>query len=181
MAAVAKKAGLAKGTLYLYFKTKEEIFLSLLESQFQQWLLDIGLGLQQDSLENLVRRICNYVSQRPKFMRLACAVNSILEQNLAYDVAAGFKKRQVGRLNETGALIEARFPEIQAGRGARLLLESYAMLLGAWQLAEPPRLIKTVIEQERLDLLRLDFAAFSQTALIRLWAEPIAAGDIRSS
>ena len=33
-ARIAQAAGLAKGTVYLYFRTKEEIFISLLEEDF---------------------------------------------------------------------------------------------------------------------------------------------------
>ena len=37
MAQLAKKAGLAKGTLYLYFKTREELFLTLYEQSLIRW------------------------------------------------------------------------------------------------------------------------------------------------
>jgi AcrR family transcriptional regulator len=35
MAEVAERAGLAKGTLYLYFPSKESLFLALLEESLQ--------------------------------------------------------------------------------------------------------------------------------------------------
>ena len=34
---VAQKSGLSKGTFYLYFKTKEEIFLQLYLHKLQEW------------------------------------------------------------------------------------------------------------------------------------------------
>ena len=37
MAQLAKKTGLAKGTLYLYFKTREELFLTLYEHSLIRW------------------------------------------------------------------------------------------------------------------------------------------------
>ena len=37
MAQLAKKAGVAKGTLYLYFKTREELFLTLYEQSLIRW------------------------------------------------------------------------------------------------------------------------------------------------
>jgi AcrR family transcriptional regulator len=37
MAQLAKKTGVVKGTLYLYFKTKEELFLTLYEQSLIRW------------------------------------------------------------------------------------------------------------------------------------------------
>ena len=38
---IAREAGIAKGTIYLYFKSKEELFCSFFENIFEQSLLDI--------------------------------------------------------------------------------------------------------------------------------------------
>ena len=37
MAKLAKRAGVVKGTLYLYFKTREELFLTLYEQSLIRW------------------------------------------------------------------------------------------------------------------------------------------------
>ena len=37
MTQLAKKAGVVKGTLYLYFKTREELFLTLYEQSLIRW------------------------------------------------------------------------------------------------------------------------------------------------
>ena len=37
MSKLAKKIGLAKGTLYLYFQTREELFLTLYDQSLIQW------------------------------------------------------------------------------------------------------------------------------------------------
>ncbi|HEY6009034.1 MAG TPA: TetR family transcriptional regulator, partial [Geobacteraceae bacterium] len=46
MAAVARRAALAKGTLYLYFPTKEALLLAMLESRLDRCLADVERGLQ---------------------------------------------------------------------------------------------------------------------------------------
>src|SRR5579872_4504902 len=38
MSDIAAAAGVAKGTLYLYFRTREEIFLALLTRELSAWL-----------------------------------------------------------------------------------------------------------------------------------------------
>src|SRR3712207_3851108 len=65
MAALAKEAGLAKGTLYLYFRTKEALFLALLESGFDAWFdvidarLNAGDGAwaPEDAADAIVRSV----------------------------------------------------------------------------------------------------------------------------
>ncbi|WP_297924663.1 TetR/AcrR family transcriptional regulator [uncultured Agitococcus sp.] len=47
VADIAKSAGLAKGTVYLYFKTKEEIFIALLEDDFAKLLQKLSIIIQQ--------------------------------------------------------------------------------------------------------------------------------------
>src|SRR5687768_1723682 len=73
MGQVAEQAGLAKGTLYLYFKTKEELILALLEEE-----LDVWFALVDDRIEHLRRPdadavatlLCRSLDERPLFVRL---------------------------------------------------------------------------------------------------------------
>src|SRR5262245_961367 len=45
VASVARRAGLAKGTVFLYFKTKEALFLALLVEQLQDWFDEADAAL----------------------------------------------------------------------------------------------------------------------------------------
>src|SRR5512137_3060066 len=44
---VAKRAGVAKGTVYLYFKTKEELFLALQSEAFESWFDEMDARLTE--------------------------------------------------------------------------------------------------------------------------------------
>ncbi|MEB3362901.1 TetR/AcrR family transcriptional regulator [Lactobacillus sp. R2/2] len=46
MARIARESGVAKGTLFNYFKTKESIFMYLLLSGYQDYLKDVLLRFQ---------------------------------------------------------------------------------------------------------------------------------------
>src|SRR5215212_10566883 len=69
MAEVAERAGLAKGTIYLYFKTKEQLFLALQAQQLKEWFADIDerLAAAQDGspIANVAALICASLAQRP--------------------------------------------------------------------------------------------------------------------
>ncbi|MCY9515405.1 TetR/AcrR family transcriptional regulator [Paenibacillus apiarius] len=61
MSDIADKAGIAKGTLYLYFKSKEQLFTAMTVRDFEQYLRELEFGLnQRHSLEERLRFIADH-------------------------------------------------------------------------------------------------------------------------
>jgi len=158
---VARKAGVAKGTLYLYFRTKEELFLGLLERAFEAWFdeldakLSVGQGwIPASALADLVSAT---LSTRHLFRRLLAQLGPVLEYNLQDDRALRFKWRIAGRLAMTGALLERRTTYLRTGDGARLLLHLQALAAGIQTLAEPAPPVRRILKAPGLDVMRMEF------------------------
>jgi AcrR family transcriptional regulator len=138
MADVADEAGLAKGTIYLYFPSKEELFLALLERNIDDFffalagLLEGSAPLGIDQILALMRR---KIVEPPLFLPLAGRCFGWMGQRLPVDVARAFNARMARRLERAGAALERHFQELSAGDGAVLLRHSYALILGLWQTA----------------------------------------------
>lgn len=61
MSDIADLAGIAKGTLYLYFTSKEQLFAAITKRDFDQFLGDIEQGLcSHDTLEQQLRFVADY-------------------------------------------------------------------------------------------------------------------------
>lgn len=174
MAALAEQAGLAKGTLYLYFRTKEELFLALLESGFDAWFdvvdarLDEGSGqwTPEDAAEVVVRSLRG----RETLARLLSIQPTIVEHNVEYEAALRFKRGVMLRAEATGRRLEARLAFLRPGEGARLLVHLHALVIGVWQLAEPSPVIRRVMQAPELASARVDFdedLRFLLAALLR--------------
>lgn len=163
MAALAGEAGLAKGTLYLYFRTKEELFLALLETGFDAWFDDVDARLDgaagewspDDAADALVRSIRG----RETLARLLSIMPAIVEHNVDFDAALRFKRRVMHRAAQTGPRLEARLPWLRPGEGARFLVHLHALVIGVWQLAEPSAVIRRVMNDPELAPARVDFEA----------------------
>lgn len=174
MAALAKQAGLAKGTLYLYFRTKEELFLALLESGFDAWFDAIDTRLDaagaewtsEDAAEVIVRSIRG----REWLARLLSILPTIVEHNVDFDAALRFKRQVMRRTEVAGHRLEARLPFLRAGAGARLLVHLHALVIGVWQLAEPSAVIRRVMETPELAPARVDFEEDLRFLLVTLLA-----------
>jgi AcrR family transcriptional regulator len=136
MADVADEAGLAKGTVYLYFPSKEELLLALLERNIDGFffalagMLDGSAPLGIDQILALMRR---KIVEPPLFLPLAGRCLGWVGQDLPVEVARAFNARMTGRLERAGAGLERHFQELSAGEGVVLLRHSYALILGFWQ------------------------------------------------
>jgi AcrR family transcriptional regulator len=177
MTYVAERCGLAKGTVYLYFKTKEALFLAVQEQQLQAWLdaLDAALAAasapdQRTRIALVTDLICDSVTARPALARLLTILHTVLEHNIEYETALAFKRMLLTRLATTGALLEACLPAIPAGEGARLLLRIYALIIGLYQLADPAPVARQVMALPELAALNVSFAPTFRDTLCLLLA-----------
>ena len=169
---VAREAGLGKGTLYLYFKTKEEIHLAVHEQQTHRFFDTLESLLARErkrpSLKRFNRNVVDTIRQHPGFLPLAVQCPAF-EQNADIDCVAGVKGRIGMRLAQLGAVVESIYPSLKAGEGTRLLIHSYALMLGLWQLMAPSSVRQQLHVRPELSMFRLDYYPQLEAALFALW------------
>lgn len=171
VAVVAARAGVAKGTVYLYFRSKEEIFLALLEEHLHAWIDHVETGLEVEAAgpERLVETLCAHVLAHPAILRLAALSSAVLERNIEATLALRFRRGLARHLTVAGQKLEAALPGLEAGDGARLLRRSHALLLGLWQTTEPAPVVREVLAADEMALLRVDLEREARAALLALW------------
>lgn len=161
MAQVAREAGVAKGTLYLYFRTKEALFLALTEDMLLTWFeaLDEALGASREVLgaEGLAGLITRSLEDLPQLPRLLGILHTVLEQNVDYLTALRFKEFLATRVQRTGRHLEHRLPFLGEGQGSGLFLKIYALVLGFWQMGDPASVVEEVLEAPGLQVFRIEF------------------------
>jgi AcrR family transcriptional regulator len=172
MADVAQRTQLAKGTIYLYFKTKEELFLQIEQGQLEAWFdeVDTKLAGQRLDTAGLADTLAESLGRRPGLIRLLAMLNTVLEQNIDFEAALGFKQMLVRRMTHTGALLESGLGFLPVGEGLRLLLRIHALIVGLHSLADPVPVAVEVMLEPGMGVLAFDFnREFSETlkALLR--------------
>lgn len=160
---IAKEAGLAKGTLYLYFATKEDVFLDLQGREIRAWMQQAAAALQAYPLpripvQDFARAYVASLQASPRLLRLLAILHAVLERNAAPERIAPFKRALAADFQRHGPALAARLG-LAAADGPRLLLRLYALLIGMWQLAEPAPAVRRVLEADAaLAVFRIDFA-----------------------
>jgi AcrR family transcriptional regulator len=171
MAEIAEQCGLAKGTLYLYFNTKEELFLAALERELAQWFDAVGarlIGSRDLDAAGFGRLVARSLVERETLADLLALLHTVLEANVEPDAALSFKRMLRDRLELAGRGIEVLLHGLPRGGGVRLLLHMHALVVGLRQMSDPPPNIAQVLEREELALLRLDFETELAAALTDL-------------
>jgi AcrR family transcriptional regulator len=175
---VARRAGLAKGTVYLYFTTKEEIYLAVHEQNSHQFFDTLEALLARErprpSLKRLTRNVVEAINRNPAYLPLAVQCPS-LERNVEVEAVARCKGGIGERLQRIGAGVEAMYPALRRGDGARLLIRSYALMLGLWQLTAPSPAREQLLARNELAVFRLDYLVQLEAALFALWRGTVAA------
>lgn len=137
VAEVASEAGLAKGTVYLYFKSKEDLLLAAHERNVQAFfaaLIARASSSEPMDIDGMMELVGEYIVNAPAFLPLATLVAGLMYKGITPEAAQAFDERIAEHLKATGTLLLNHFPLPDAESGVRLLMRSYALILGLWQL-----------------------------------------------
>jgi TetR/AcrR family transcriptional regulator len=173
VAQIVARAGLAKGTFYIYFKTKEELFLELVTTAMDELFGKLNHYLDQDevSASGCIDVFIQAVDREAPIIQLGPMVTGVLEKNTAPDVLLRFKRQLLSNLHECGDKLGRCFPGICAKRAARTLLTSYAIVLGIAQIQPPQRSNSTVWQEPDLEDIRLSLQEDARPIIEMLWVQ----------
>lgn len=141
MAAVAADAGVAKGTTYLYFPTKEALFLALLTDELGAWVKALLPALTEGMGPGpAARAFAASLAKRPLLVRLLGHLHGTLEAGADAESLRAFKGSLVAALGHAAPRLEAALGPGAEGQGVRLFLHAHALVVGIAQMSdEPPR------------------------------------------
>jgi len=172
VAQIATASGLAKGTVYLYFRTKEEIFVALLAEDFTGLLNEVerhfSTPSSAGSLDAFLSDYMAYLKHHPELLRLDAMAYSVLEQNLDIEQMRAFKLGLTQQLVATGAIIERAFA-LPEGRGTSLLMRTYALTRGLWQTLDYPPCMSELLAAPEFAPIRPPFLTELPQALAEYW------------
>jgi len=172
MTRIAAELGLAKGTLYLYFQSKESLFLAVVQRALRAWFADVADRLGRYAFltpDGLAREVTGSLVERPRLSRLLALLHTVLEENIGEADAIAFKSFLATRLGRLGLELERFLPALEPGEGARLLLHVHALVVGLRQGSDPAPAVEAALGRPELRHLRIDFETELTTALAALF------------
>lgn len=175
MAGIAEALGLAKGTMYLYFNTKEELFLAVEEQWLADWLDQLAARLEAGRGPFTPLETATVLTQtllaKPGMARLLAILHTTLERNIDLAAALRFKHMLLERLTGVGTRLEQRLPFLAPGDGLRVLLRCDALIIGLWHLSDPAPVVREAFAADAtLGVFAVDFASELRASFAALLA-----------
>jgi AcrR family transcriptional regulator len=175
---VAAAAGLAKGTVYLYFPSKEEMLLALHERHVAHFFSELMKKLAEPGpldFDDIFPVTRDYLIRQPGYLPLTSRCFGMMDREIPIDAALEFKARVAQVLTGAGAALERHFEGLGPGGGIVILLHSYGLIVGLWQLLHPNKRLGKAMDRPPLLLLKRDYERDIENALRALWAGSIKA------
>ncbi len=141
VAEVAVEVGLAKGTMYLYFESKEALYLGLHHRHSQHFFDALIARLAQAEtfdMDAMLAIVDEHMIRHASFLPLSNACMGAAPGSMDEHTHEAFHIELGGWLARAGAGLEQRLPRLRPGDGMRFLHHGYAMLLGLYQLLGQP-------------------------------------------
>lgn len=167
---IAKRAGVAKGTVFLYYPTKEALGLAVLGELLGEWWADlaerVGSLEQPGSPSTVAAAARRSLEGREEMMRVL-ALMGMLEGNAGTDAVREFRGKVLEGSMRLGERLEATLPFLKRGEGIEAALTLHALVVGIQQLA--PDRADAALEDPGLRPFRVDVpGAVGRTLRIQL-------------
>lgn len=171
MEEVAQSAQIAKGTLYLYFQTKEELYLEVLKKDYEEWfkaLNDFLIKSKTIDKKIFIRWLLNSLKERPRFLKMLPMSATILEQNVSESCITEYKKLLSSLLTTASVSLCSALHLKSPAEALHLLLQFHIAAVGAWSLGFPNPQVQSVIKNHRLRIFDLDYFDTLEKILLKL-------------
>lgn len=173
IADMAQRAGVAKGTAYLYFSCKEAVFLELVQSELSQWQIELASALDQlpahASTDAVSAVITRTLSDRLILRRLLVLLHTVIEPHLDLATARAFKLFLRDLVDRLATSLTSCIQGMTAEQAAVLVMQIHALVISFTQLASPPPVIAQVLAQDAsLQAMSITFEPFFTMTLAAL-------------
>jgi len=179
---IAEKSGVSKGTLYVYFRTKESLFLSYATRKIDRFfgllLMNLSAFHEPAGVAGVVEALGQSYAESKDMVRLLPLLHHVLESKAGFDNALSFRQGLIPLLERAGVEIERHLVFLDQGAGKRLLLTIHSLSLGLQQLADLSPDLQKMKQHPGMDIYTFEFEdSFLNTVDLLLAGMEVRAGS----
>lgn len=158
---IAELAGVAKGTVYIYFRTREELFLEVFDRHHGRWVDALATAIhtrpREPTPDDIAHLVVTTLAERPTLLRLFGVLGSLLGGSVSPQAVRIFLDHRSKRISKIGRVLDQRLPNVTAVEAERWMHRVETFLPGMAPFAHPPPATAAAFELSDSPVLDLDF------------------------
>ena len=158
-------------SIYNYFETKEEIFLALLQSEYEMWVEAMNAVMaREDNLtrDELAQALARTLTDRPRLLRLLSMNHFDMEANSRPERLAEFKTAFGASLDTVAHMVKKYIPEMGEDARQRFLYAFFPFIYGIYPYTGVTEKQKIAMEQAGIPYVYQSAYELTYTCLKKL-------------
>lgn len=131
--AISEETSFTRTSVYNYFRTKEEIFLALLEREYEAWTADLtALAGERFPAEEFPARFAEALEKRGRMLKLLSMNLYDMEAGSGMEALISFKKAYARSIKAVTACLRAHYAGVSDEDAQRFVYAFYPFLFGVY-------------------------------------------------
>ena len=132
---ISEKTSFSRPSIYNYFQTKEEIFLSLLKREYEKWIKDLeDIYIENDKLkkEEFAKQIAKTIEKREQLLKLLSMNLYDMEENSRIEQLVDFKKSYGESLKSIKKCLDKFFEKMKEEEKEKFIFSFFPLMYGIY-------------------------------------------------
>ena len=168
---IGRRTSFTRTSIYNYFQTKEEIFLALMQREYEAWaddLEELGGSGRAVTPETFSAGLARTVERRERLLKLMSMNLYDVEDNSRIENLAAFKTAYGGSMQAVSACLEKFFPQMTAADRQGFLYAFFPFLFGVYPYTVVTDRQKEAMEQACANYVFLSIYEIIKSIAVRL-------------
>ena len=165
---IGDKTSFTRTSIYNYFQTKEEIFLALLQREYEAWTADLeAIPRQYEAMsaDELAEALAHTLEKRGCMLKLVCMNLYDMEGNSRMENLVAFKTVYAGAMKAVTCCLNKFFPHMTAADIQGFLYAFFPFLFGVY-----PYTMVTEKQKQAMELAHVSYPRYSVYEITKSFA-----------
>ena len=156
---IAEYTSFSRASIYNYFETKEEIFLAILQEEYELWVADLqDITDSNDSMtkEDIAKALASSLEKRKLLLKLMSMNHYDMEENSREERLVEFKVAYGASLDAVGQMLEKFCPEMSGEEWQKFLYSFFPFVYGIY-----PYTVVTDKQRKAMEQAKVGYSFYS--------------------
>lgn len=168
---ISDRTSLSRTTMYGYYKTKEEIFLDLLNREYLSWNDALSAAVSKkpiDGREAFAKMVADSLHDKNIFLRLLSIQQTIIERNSSEEQLIRFKTESGVIFHTLEQGLKKAFPKAEKELRDQFVVQLLIYLLGFYPFTHPTRKQLTSLRAAGIEMPEINSAKLLYNGIYHL-------------